>query len=96
MPGGRKSLRDEVIQADVINLSWRTILRALHSKLIPENEKRNICLEVVKKTCPKEINLKTDALNTTVYNIINQVQRDFQESRQPSLVLDPRDGLDKG
>ncbi|MEK6879509.1 MAG: hypothetical protein AABY22_07880 [Nanoarchaeota archaeon] len=93
--GGRKSLRDEVIQANVINLSWRTILDALHSPSISVIEKRNISLEVVKKTCPKEINLKGDALHADIYNIINQVQRDIQESRLSSLVLDSGNGVDE-
>ena len=96
MGRGRKPLRDELTQANVINVSWTTIDRALKSSKVSQKQKLMISLEVVKKTCPKEINLKTDALNTTVYNINNQVQRDYQESRQPSLVLDPRDGLDKG
>lgn len=93
---GRKSLRDEVIQANVINLSWRTILDALHSKKITDDEKRNISLEVVKKTCPKEINLKGDAIATNIYNIIQEVQRDFQKNRLPSVVLDSGDGGNEG
>ena len=51
----RKSLRDEVIQSNVINISWTTILRALNSKTISEEDKRTIAMKVVEKTCPKEI-----------------------------------------
>ena len=95
-PMGRKSLRDETMQANVINLSWTTISRALNSKKLTEEEKRHISLEVVKRTCPKEINLKGDALNANIYNIISQVQRDIQESGKPPLVLDSGDGVDEG
>ena len=49
----RKSLRDEVVMANVVNLSWTTILRALNSKKLTEVEKRGIALEVVKRTCPQ-------------------------------------------
>ena len=93
---GRKSLRDETVQANVINLSWTTILRALNSKKINEKEKRGICLEVVKKTCPKEINLKGEALGTKIYSIIQGVQHDFQKSRVSSLELDSGDGVHEG
>lgn len=51
----RKSLRDEVIQANVINLSWTTISRALKSKKINAKEKRVIALEIVKKSVPQKI-----------------------------------------
>ncbi len=37
---GRKSLRDETVQANVINLSWTTISRALNSKTLTVEEKR--------------------------------------------------------
>lgn len=93
---GRKSLRDEVVQANVINLSWLTISRALHSGKITEDEKRMIALEVVKKTCPREINIKGDALVRNTYIIIEQLQREFQENCRPSLALDSGDGLHAG
>ena len=92
---GRKTLREEAVQANVINLSWRTIFLALQSEEITKEEKRNISLEVVKKTCPKEINLKGDALNTNIFNIISQVQRDFEASRLSPVVLDSGNGVDK-
>ena len=93
---GRKSLRDETVQANVINLSWVTIDQALRSKLLNKKEKQVIALEIVKKSCPKEINLKGESIGSRVYNIISQVQRDFKESRVPSLVLDSGDGMDEG
>lgn len=57
---GRKSLKDEAVQMNVINLSWRTIWLALNNPTIDIDQKRMICLEIVKKTCPKEINLKSE------------------------------------
>jgi len=93
---GRKSLKDEVVQANVINLSWLTISRALNSKTLTEKEKREISLEIVKKSCPKEINLKGEALATNVYNIIGQMQRNFDEGRMPSMVLDSGNGIHEG
>ena len=93
---GRKSFKDEIVQANVINLSWKTIYRALRSKKITENEKRAISLEVVKKTCPKEINLKGDGFESNIYTIIGQLQRDFQENRSASLGVDPGSRLHEG
>ena len=52
---GRKSLRDETMQANVINLSWTTICRALRSPKLSLADKRRIALEIVKKTCPQEL-----------------------------------------
>ena len=93
---GRKSLRDETVQANVINLSWVTIDQALRSAKLTVKEKRVIALEIVKKSCPKEINLKGEGIAGRVYNIISQVQRDFQESGKSPLVLDTGDGMDEG
>jgi len=93
---GRKSLRDEALQMNVINLSWFTISRALNSKDIPDKEKRAMCMEIVKKSCPKEINLKGEAIANNVYNIISRVQRDFKEHSRTPLALVPGDGVDKG
>lgn len=53
---GRKSMADEVIKMNVITASWSLILRALNSKKLNEDTKRGIALEVVKRTCPQEIN----------------------------------------
>ena len=52
---GRKSLRDETTQANVINLSWTTILRALHSPKLSLDEKRKIALAIVQRTCPAKV-----------------------------------------
>lgn len=93
---GRKTLRDETVQANVINLSWLTIDRALNSPDITIQEKRVIALEIVKKSCPKEINLKGEGIASTVYNLIGELQRDFQASRRTPLVLDTGDGVHKG
>lgn len=93
---GRKSLRDETVQANVINLSWVTIDQALRSKLLTKVEKRVIALEIVKKSCPKEINLKGEGVTTTVYNIINEAHEYFAKNRVPPVVLDTGDGVDKG
>jgi len=99
---GRKSLREETVQANVINLSWATIDQALRSKLLTEKEKRVIALEVVKKSCPKEINLRGDALQLNVYTVIGELQRSFGQRRDisknivPPLVLDSGNGVDKG
>jgi len=54
---GRKSLREESLMADVINLSWRTIYNVLRSDTVEEKRKEEISLEIVKKSCPKEVNL---------------------------------------
>jgi len=62
--GGRKSLRDEVRQANVINLSWATLERAFKSKVVPDKEKRAMALEICKKTCPTKIDLGENATNT--------------------------------
>lgn len=53
----RKSLKDEVLQMTVINKSWAIISDVLNSKLpeITQDMKRAVALEIVKKTCPKEI-----------------------------------------
>ncbi len=99
---GRKSLRDEAMQMNVINLSWTTISRALASDSLSIKEKRFIALEIVKKSCPKEINLNSEALKNSVYDFIGQLQRsigtgrNIQENSRPSLVLDSGDGVDKG
>ena len=58
MPRGRKSLRDETVQANVINLSWTTVQRAFNSKKITDEEKRKIAIEIVKKTCPRELKVE--------------------------------------
>ena len=52
---GRKPLIDEVTKADVINMSWTTIRKALTSHSIPDAEKIKIAVEIVKKTCPQSI-----------------------------------------
>jgi len=44
----------------------------------------------------QDISLEGDALNINVYNIINQVQRDFQNSRMSSVAVDHGDGLHEG
>ena len=44
----------------------------------------------------KEVEHSGEIGGTNIYNIINQVQRDFQENRVPSLALDSGDGVDKG
>ena len=100
---GRKSLRDETVQANVINLSWVTIDQALRSKLLSTKEKRVIALEVVKKSCPKEINLKGDAIQTNVYTIIGELQRRNSQSdgrigkdSNTPVELVPGNGVDKG
>lgn len=60
---GRKSLRDEVVQAEVINLSWHTLRRAMHSKSITQKEKMGIALEICKKTCPTKVDFGGDTVN---------------------------------
>jgi len=92
---GRKSWRDEMLQNEVINLSWKIIATALHDKTATMDEKKMIALEVVKKTCPREINLKGEALATHVYNVIGRIQQDISADRRPSLALDYGNGLDE-
>ena len=92
---GRKPLRDEAVQANVINMSWFSIQRALNSKKVSEREKRLIALEIVKKTCPQKLDIKTDGFRASIYNIIQSLQRDFQENSGTPLALAPGDGLDE-
>ena len=54
---GRKSLREESIQADVINKSWMTIRDILNSKVVDKKRQEEISLEIVKRSCPKEVKL---------------------------------------
>lgn len=57
---GRKSLIEESMRADVINLSWTTLSRMMKSKKVPEENKQKVALEICKKTCPQEVNLGSD------------------------------------
>lgn len=49
---GRKSLLDEVLMHKTVDLAWRTIYNALVSDKIPDDIKREIALDIVKKSCP--------------------------------------------
>ncbi len=99
---GRKTLRDEAVQADVINKSWMTIRDILNSPSVDDERKAEICLEVVKKSCPKDINLNAKGLERNVYNIIGEFQRSILGSRvskansNPPLELASGDGVHEG
>lgn len=54
---GRKSMRDEQVQAYVINKSWNIIRAALNSQKISNKDKIRMAMEVVKRTCPQEIDI---------------------------------------
>ncbi len=43
-----------------------------------------------------EVEHSGDIRTGNIYNIINQVQRDFQENSRTPLALDSRDGVDEG
>lgn len=53
--GGRPALTDEYIRAAVIDKSWDILLKFLEDKKIPDREKRQIALEIAKKTIPQHI-----------------------------------------
>ena len=73
---GRKSLRDEATQANVINLSWTTILRALRSNTLTEEEKRGIALEVVKRSIPQNVKVGGDAENPITMEVTVVIQNE--------------------
>jgi hypothetical protein len=54
---GRKSLKEESLMASVINMSWRTISDVLNSPTVSKKRKQEISLEIVKKSCPRDIHL---------------------------------------
>ena len=54
---GRRHIQDELLMHKVIDMSWQTVFKALNSKVVCESEKVRIAIEIVKKSCPKEINL---------------------------------------
>lgn len=84
---GRKSLRDETVQANVINLSWVTIDQAMRSKKLTPAEKRVIALEIVKKSCPKEINLKGNFLQQNVHAILVDARQQIVAGRITPLAV---------
>ena len=45
---------------------------------------------------PKEIDVKNDGPSSIIYNIIQQLQRDFNRSGSSSLALADEDGVDDG
>ena len=72
---GRKTLREESLMADVINKSWRTINEMLNSPTVDESRKQEIALEIVKKSCPKELNLD---VGETILRVV--IERDAGNS----------------
>jgi len=82
MSRGRKSLKDEAIMADVINYSWKTIKDILHSDTVDERRKCEIALEIVKKSCPKDINLggQEDAPIQIVWRVNG---KDYRPTSEP-------------
>lgn len=54
---GRRLLKDEISRNEVIDLSWRTLKKALISSRVSAAEKRRIALEIAKKSVPQDINL---------------------------------------
>lgn|SRR3990167_10754303 len=92
---GRKSVRDEEKRLRVIEKAWAYIESIIDNAEAPMILKADICKSIITKDIPQDLNLKGDALVTNVYNIINQVQRDFQTSRLSSVVLDSGNGLDE-
>ena len=51
---GRRCKRDENVMNSVNDASWRNILIDLNDKRLSKEIKRQISLEICKKTCPKE------------------------------------------
>ena len=72
---GRKSLREESLMAEVINMSWRTIKDVLKSDTVDPIRKQEISLEIVKKSCPKELNLD---VGETILRVV--IERDAGNS----------------
>ena len=67
---GRRSLKDEALVKNVVDLSWQVINAALvapigkgtgKGKTIPLGEKRKIALEVVRRTAPQRMDLGVKA-----------------------------------
>ena len=85
---GRKSWKEELLINEVINCSWKTISKALASDEIDDKEKRSIALEIVKKSCPKEINVKSDSINDQLRDLVRGFQGEFQSNRLSSMALD--------
>lgn len=61
---GRKSLQEEAVKADVINMSWHTLRRMLVSENVSEEAKQKVALEICKKTCPQEVVVDGDIEHT--------------------------------
>ena len=72
---GRKTLREESLMADVINYSWKIIKDILHSETVAEDRKEYIALEIVKKSCPKELSLD---VGETILRVV--IERDTGNS----------------
>jgi hypothetical protein len=72
---GRKSLREESLMAEVINMSWRTIKDVLKSDTVDPIRKQEISLEIVKKSCPKELSLD---VGETILRVV--IERDTGNS----------------
>ncbi len=55
-----------------------------------------VLIAVLKKILPDKIQGEGLGDRTTIYNIIQQIQRDFQDNSKPPLVVDTRASVDKG
>lgn len=54
---GRKSLRDEAMMTEVINMSWMTIRGVLHHPEVPQQRKEEIAEKIVLKSIPRDLKL---------------------------------------
>jgi hypothetical protein len=79
---GRKTLKEESLMADVINKSWRTIKSVLDSAEVDDTRKTEIALEIVKKSCPRDINLggQEDSPITIIWRVNG---KDYRPASEP-------------
>lgn len=61
-----------------------------------ESENPAVLIALLKKLVPDKI--EGDGIGSTavIYNLIQQLQGDFQKDRSPSMALGKRDGVDSG
>ena len=72
----KASKKDEGKMADVVNMSWNRIEKALDDPDVPPAERRKIALEVAKKSLPKEFKHEAgDSFTDVIKSLYNRRKR---------------------